>query len=169
MKSTALQQATEMSANVPLVTMASLERLDLSPIGFKLQKEMGWELLRIQVALEHYRQFLFLSQTSHEINLVPVGDVDTVWHTHILDTAKYAEDCDQFLGCFLHHFPYAGIRSDEDVLEQSARAEKTRKLWQKTFGTCPTGTASTCYDMTCHEVQNSSQQLIRPTLENLIH
>jgi hypothetical protein len=35
----------------------------------------------------------------------PSQDVDEFWHTHILDTEKYAGDCGSYFGRFIHHHP----------------------------------------------------------------
>ena len=34
---------------------------------------------------------------------------------HILDTRKYAADCEAAFGHFVHHFPYLGLRGEEDT------------------------------------------------------
>jgi hypothetical protein len=34
---------------------------------------------------------------------------------HILDTAAYREDCDEIFGRFLDHFPYFGMRDEQDA------------------------------------------------------
>jgi hypothetical protein len=33
---------------------------------------------------------------------------DMVWHSHILHTRQYAEDCEKLFGRFLHHTPETG-------------------------------------------------------------
>jgi hypothetical protein len=59
--------------------------------------------------------------------------VDTFWHFHILDTVKYAADCERVFGYFLHHNPYIGLRGggDEEVLRQYG--ERMRELYEATF------------------------------------
>jgi hypothetical protein len=62
-------------------------------------------------------------------------DVDEFWHTHILQTMKYADDCQKVFGTFLHHNPHIGERTPEALEERAKLAEKTRLLYQKEFGT----------------------------------
>lgn len=90
------------------------DELDLEPIAFKLEKEHGWPLDRINYAIEQYR--LWLKTVIHfpDSSIIPNKEVDEVWHAHILDTRKYAEDCERLFGRFLHHFPYFGMRGEND-------------------------------------------------------
>ena len=56
------------------------------------------------------------------------------WHFHILDTLKYQEDCDNIFGYFLHHFPYFGMRGQEDEANLKEAWNSTISLYEKTFG-----------------------------------
>src|SRR4029077_20001089 len=73
--------------------------------------------------------------------LAPCKPVDNFWHGHILDTHMYAEDCDRVFGRFLHHFPYFGMRGDEDAANLARAAETTQRLYREQFGYGPEGTA----------------------------
>ena len=57
-----------------------------------------------------------------------------MWHYHILDTEKYAEDCRDIFGYFVHHFPYFGMRGDEDAQHLQAAFVETQELYVKEFG-----------------------------------
>src|SRR2546428_152415 len=91
--------------------IAAIEALDLDPIKLKLmdpEEGQGWSREyadRMELA---YKRFLILLTTHPEETLAPSKDVDKFWHGHILDTLKYADDCDTVFGRFLHHFPYFG-------------------------------------------------------------
>jgi hypothetical protein len=61
-------------------------------------------------------------------------EVDTFWHYHILDTLKYAEDCQAVFGYFLHHFPYMGLRGEDDLVAHERVGERMRTLYEDTFG-----------------------------------
>lgn len=107
-----------------------VEGLDLEPIVVKLMDPVegkGWSLEKALATTSEYRKFLFLvglaMQTNDSEPVVPWGGVDEVWHTHILDTEKYHQDCEQLFGRFLHHFPYYGMRgeTDRNNLVDSAR------------------------------------------------
>jgi hypothetical protein len=61
-------------------------------------------------------------------------DVDEFWHTHILQTIKYTDDCEAVFGRYLHHTPHVGEVTDADLERRAALAEKTRQLYQAEFG-----------------------------------
>src|SRR6266581_1688004 len=117
--------------------IAAIEALDLDPIKLKLmdsEEGQGWSREyadRMELA---YRRFLTLLATHPEETLAPGKDVDKFWHGHILDTLKYAEDCDKVFGSFLHHFPYFGMRGAEDAANLAKAGETTRRLYQREFG-----------------------------------
>src|SRR6266853_3157674 len=117
--------------------IAAIEALDLDPIKLKLmdpEEGQGWSREyadRMELA---YRRLLTLLATHPEETLAPSKDVDKFWHGHILDTLKYAEDCDKVFGCFLHHFPYFGMRGAEDAANLAAAAENMKRLYQQDFG-----------------------------------
>src|SRR4051812_46443815 len=93
-----------------------LVEVDLSPIFFKMQCEgetLNGAEINFDVAERVYRQFLTLHTGYPERIHVPSELIDLIWHYHILDTHKYAEDCQRIFGRFLHHDPYFGIGSDE--------------------------------------------------------
>jgi hypothetical protein len=60
-------------------------------------------------------------------------DVDEFWHTHILQTMKYADDCETMFGTFVHHAPHVGELTDADHRKRAALAEKTRALYEREF------------------------------------
>lgn len=111
--------------------------LDLDPIKFKLmdaKEGHGWTREEADRHELEYRRFLALVAKYPEEAITPDTDVDKFWHGHILDTMKYAEDCEQVFGYFLHHFPYFGMRGDEDAANLAEAAAKTRSLYQQEFG-----------------------------------
>jgi hypothetical protein len=66
--------------------------------------------------------------------LVPTRELDRVWHTHLLDTAKYRADCGAVFGGFMDHFPYAGLRGEEDRRAWNEAFASTRRLFREQFG-----------------------------------
>ena len=66
--------------------------------------------------------------------IAPSKDVDKFWHGHILDTLKYAEDCERVFGYFLHHFPYFGMRGEDDAADLRAAAANMRAIYEREFG-----------------------------------
>jgi len=111
--------------------------LDLDPIKVKLmdKKEgQGWSRAKADAVELEYRRFLALTVKYPDAAITPNTDVDKFWHSHILDTMKYAQDCQEALGYFLHHFPYFGMRDEEDAVKLSIAATYTKALYEKEFG-----------------------------------
>jgi hypothetical protein len=97
----------------------------------------GWTLdLALDVAAE-YRKYSALCQLYPDEPLVPSTFVDDFWHLHILDTLKYEDDCSQYYGYFLHHFPYFGMRGEEDAANLRKSWLATLELYKKHFGEVP--------------------------------
>jgi hypothetical protein len=116
---------------------ALIAALDLNPIKIKLMhKESGegWSLERANAIETEYRRFLYLMDAFPEEQVAPTVDVDTFWHYHILDTMKYALDCELTFGRFLHHYPYLGLEGEDDMEMQQQAGERTRALYESTFG-----------------------------------
>jgi 3D (Asp-Asp-Asp) domain-containing protein len=47
---------------------------------------------------------------------------------------KYAKDCEQAFGYFVHHYPYIGMRGKEDEQVRLDSGERMRTLYEATFG-----------------------------------
>src|SRR6266853_208621 len=127
--------------------IAAIQSLDLDPIKLKLmnpEEGHGWSREYADSMEVAYKRFLTLSVTHPEETLAPSKDVDRFWHGHILDTLKYAEDCEKVFGYFLHHFPYFGMRGDEDAANLAAAAERTRELYHQQFGSSENKGAAWC-------------------------
>ena len=111
-----------------------LETLDLGPIAFQLNRG-GWNPQQTQQVMLKYRMFLLLVFLSPNMTIVPTREIDEVWHHHILDTNKYASDCQKLFGRLLHHFPYFGLRSDEDRQNLDIAFAQTKEFSREVFGT----------------------------------
>jgi len=115
----------------------AIAELDLEPIKVKLMhKESGegWSLERANAIEFEYRRFLILMKKYPDEQTAPLVDVDTFWHYHILDTLKYATDCEAVFGYFLHHFPYIGLRGEADEEAHHRVGERMKELYEATFG-----------------------------------
>jgi hypothetical protein len=111
--------------------------LDLDPIKVKLMhKESGegWSLEQANAMEFEYRRFLCLMKQFPHEQVAPLFDVDIFWHYHILDTMKYALDCEQIFGYFLHHFPYSGLRGEDDETVHKQIGVRMQELYEATFG-----------------------------------
>jgi len=118
----------------------NMNGINLEPVIIKaMDKEEGhgWSFdFACRVAAE-YQRFLTLCRSNPDIGVVPSAVVDDFWHLHILDTQKYAEDCDRFFGYFLHHFPYFGMRDAQDARNLKAAWELSLALYEAEFGEKP--------------------------------
>ena len=127
--------------------IAAIQALDLDPIKFKLmdpEEGQGWSREYVDRMELAYKRFLTLLATHPEETLAPSKDVDKFWHGHILDTLKYARDCDAVFGCFLHHFPYFGMRGAEDAANLARAARTTQRLYRQEFRSKPENAAAYC-------------------------
>ncbi len=82
----------------------------------KIEKRLSggkyrWSAIRITKALAAYESFMTHAAES-PVMVIPTGDVDEVWHLHILDTRKYLIDCHEAFGRFIHHTPFEESKSD---------------------------------------------------------
>ena len=130
--------------------VSAIQALDLDLIKVKLMgtdEGHGWSREyadRMEVA---YKRFLTLLVTHPETTVAPSKEIDKFWHGHILDTMKYAEDCQQVFGYFLHHFPYFGLRGADDAAQLSQAGQDMERLYQQEFGEPMPSEASAAYCM----------------------
>jgi len=112
-------------------------QLDLEPIKMKLmhvESGEGWSLEQANAVEKEYRRFLCLMKMYPRESIAPLVDVDTFWHYHILDTMKYAADCEQAFGYFMHHYPYVGLRGGDDEQFRIDSGDRMQRLYEATFG-----------------------------------
>nr|WP_314541292.1 hypothetical protein [uncultured Massilia sp.] len=123
-----------MKANISLTAVMEL---DLEPIKAKLMHAAsgeGWSRDKADAVEKEYRRFLCLMKMYPHEDTAPLVDADTFWHYHILDTMKYAQDCERVFGYFLHHYPYVGMRGGDDAQFRLDSGERMRTLYETTFG-----------------------------------
>jgi hypothetical protein len=117
-----------------------IDEMDLEPILVKAidrEEGYGWSLDHAKAVAAEYRRYLILCEENPDIPVVPSNLIDDFWHLHILDTQKYADDCEEYLGYFLHHFPYFGMRGEEDAENLTRAWHHTRELYVRRFGPIP--------------------------------
>ncbi len=128
-----------------------VEALDLEPVVFKLVRpdagEKGLSLELADLGAGLYRCFLKLCGWHPGTSVVPTAAIDQVWHAHLLDSAKYRTDCMAVFGRFLDHFPYAGLRGEQDRVAWLDSFARTRALFRDHFGVDVGGEAavSACF------------------------
>ncbi len=115
--------------------------LDLQEVRKKyLQgKSLWWRIKRwfsskdenrfVEEVESHYRQFLYLAGTSTDTIIPWTQDVDDFWHIHILNTAKYTEDCMNLFGRFINHNP--NVPQGTSRHQRAFKTTKTR--YRETF------------------------------------
>lgn len=146
--------------------LEKIETLDLEPILVKLMDPTegeGWALEHARETEVWYKRFLYLNAVYPDRSIVPTKVIDKFWHYHILDTEKYAEDCQNVFGYFLHHFPYFGMRSDQDRQNLLDASKQTWDLFQEHFGEEPAilygepgKCTSSCGGVTCSHCASPS-------------
>lgn len=119
-----------------------IQNMNLDPIRFSLANrdngEGSWEVSKIDEVETLYRQYLFLTQVAeYGCSIVPSFEIDQFWHTHILDTAKYMEDCKNTFGSYLHHFPYFRVKGEQGHSDLQDAFLSTGELFKQFFGEIP--------------------------------
>ncbi|EON21548.1 hypothetical protein C265_00160 [Cupriavidus sp. GA3-3] len=123
----------------------AIDALDFSRMKAKLlhQKHAHWSPESLEQAESGYRQFLKLAAKHPDTPAVPSEQVDAFWHAHILDTRRYASDCERIFGYVLHHDPYVGIDGPEDEARLLQMAAASDALSMREFGS-PLTSAAYC-------------------------
>lgn len=112
---------------------------DLEMVKMKLcepKEGIGWTNEQVEDAEIEYKRYLTLCRKYPypQHSIVPNKIMDTMWHYHILDTKAYHKDSERIFGHYFHHFPYFGLRGEEDAKNLKSSFEKTKELYEKTFG-----------------------------------
>lgn len=113
-----------------------ISSLDLSMVKLKLMDKdegLAWTPAQCEDAEIEYKRYLHLCLLFGK-GIVPNKIMDSMWHFHILDTRAYHRDCESVFGFYLHHFPYFGMRGDEDARNLKESFQSTQSLYQSTFG-----------------------------------
>ncbi|MFS2219126.1 hypothetical protein ACCD08_31935, partial [Telluria sp. Tellsp104] len=59
---------------------------------------------------------------------------------------KYAADCEQAFGYFLHHYPYVGMGGGDDEQFRLASGDRMKELYEATFGDAYPGAVAQAAD-----------------------
>lgn len=112
-----------------------IANLDFEMVKMKLKETEegeGWSDIQCESAEIEYKRYLHLCKIYGK-GIVPNKIMDTFWHYHILDTRAYQNDCEAVFGYFLHHFPYFGMRGEEDALNLKEAFGITKERYLFTF------------------------------------
>ena len=117
--------------------MPLIAAIDLEMVKMKLrdaEEGKGWTQEQCDSAELEYKRFLHLNKNFRDEAIVPNKIMDSMWHFHILDTRSYVKDSDEVFGGYFHHFPYFGMRGEEDKQNLLNSFEKTKFLYFQEFG-----------------------------------
>jgi hypothetical protein len=134
------------------IFMDDILELDLTMIKLKLrdtEEGPGWSESLCSNTEDDYRKFLAMNRHYPNRDIVPNKMVDTFWHYHILDTQKYAIDCQEIFGYFLHHYPYFGMNGPQDKQNLIDAFDETQELYNFHFGKMQPGEATKCKKPKC--------------------
>jgi hypothetical protein len=93
--------------------IAAIRALDLESVKQKVTHPRfgeGWtreHADRVEVAYKNYLTIL-VKNPEDAGSILLSEEVDEFWHTHILQTIKYTDDCEALFGRYLHHAPHVG-------------------------------------------------------------
>ena len=113
----------------------TIAAIDLEMVKSKLmetEEGLGWTREQCEANEVEYKRYLHLCKL-HGKGMVPTKAIDQFWHYHILDTRAYHEDCQAVYGHYLHHFPYLGMRGEEDERQLEAGFNRTARLYREAF------------------------------------
>ena len=113
-----------------------IAKLDLEMAKMKLrdaEEGENWTFEQCDSAEIEYKRYLQLCK-KYGKGIVPNKIMDKFWHYHILDTRAYHRDCNTVFGHYLHHFPYFGMRGEQDAINLKNSFLETKERYLETFG-----------------------------------
>ncbi|MCE0975440.1 MULTISPECIES: glycine-rich domain-containing protein [Pseudomonas] len=97
-------------------------------------KNGEWTRERAEKAVQNYTRYMAVTKALGGLQMVPNGDIDEIWHMHILDTRAYMADCNALFGEYLHHYPYFGMLGEENRKQWLQVQDESTNLWMQLFG-----------------------------------
>ena len=112
--------------------------IDLEMVKMKMEEPkegIGWSQEQCEDAEIEYKRYLTLciNYPHPYYSIVPNKIMDTMWHYHILDTRAYCKDSEKVFGGYFHHYPYFGLRGDDDEKSLRSSFEKTKQYYESLF------------------------------------
>ena len=116
----------------PIVNFLLLQvgNIDLSLVKARTMRVLKWDEDRAVSAIQEYKKMLVMAKLG--VHVVPGKDIDEIWHSHILFTKKYQDDCNDFFGYYLNHKPSDGS-SEEDNMKRKLSYEKMLIMYKQYF------------------------------------
>ncbi len=113
-----------------------IAEIDLEMVKMKMalnDEGQGWSKEKCEKAEVEYKRFLHLNKKFSKKAIIPTDIIDTMWHYHILDTRSYHRDSKKVFGGYFHHFPYFGIRGNNDKKNLISCFEETKNIYENEF------------------------------------
>jgi hypothetical protein len=116
-----------------------IDQIDFSMLKAKLtapvsEEGLGWSAGEADRVEARYKNWLFLRRKYDGELMPPTQDIDAFWHAHILDTIAYHRDTAAILGRYLHHYPYFGMRGEEDYNNLVNAFDNTKRRYLEEYG-----------------------------------
>jgi hypothetical protein len=83
--------------------LGAIAAWDFDTVKDRARTRLSWSNEHAATALDGYRQFLVLIAINPDKTYGMAGDVDEIWHDHILDTRDYMAMCAKLTGGYIHH------------------------------------------------------------------
>jgi len=83
-----------------------------TPLVARCMRHYGWSEVYARRVLQAYKEFLALKKIHVDYaadKLSPSRAIDRMWHMHVLDTKRYAQDMQLLCGGFVHHDIDGGV------------------------------------------------------------
>lgn len=132
---------------------------NLEPVIFRLTMtsedgSAGMALDEADGREKWYRRFMILRGLRPDLAIVPTRPIDVVWHAHQGDHGLYWPQISIAFGGDMRpglHFPYFGMRGEEDRRALSAAFTHTLELFERHWGERPVGPSAWCGNGTDHD------------------
>ena len=91
--------------------LAKINHLNLEDIRLRIIEKHELPCQLANEIIAEYRKFLYMvavkskNPRTRDRGISPPPLVDIAWHLHLLDSKRYAKDCQEVLGFFLNHSP----------------------------------------------------------------
>jgi hypothetical protein len=116
-----------------------IDQIDFTMLKSKLtapvsEEGFGWTVDQADRAEARSKKWLFLRRKYDGEILPPTHEIDAFWHAHILDTMAYHRDTAAILGRYLHHYPYFGMRGEDDNRALVNAFDNTKQRYLEEYG-----------------------------------
>lgn len=104
----------------------------LERVFARARERYGWSSRQALSVERAYRQFLALIAIDPDRRYgMADGEIDLIWHEHILDTVDYWTMCKDVFGRMIHHCP---VNDDSSLSSEPLYATTTLPALRRTFG-----------------------------------